>query len=148
MKNNSIKNSQIKEWFAFNDKEIGMLQYFVIDYVKENNLDNEKSFQLGVLSTQFQFYMRCVKELTYKNETSYSKDIVSFIKSINLFDNICLFVKNKLVESYKEMLKKKQFEYLMNDKYNTSFFKRTNEENIKLINENWKIIYNKIKKYA
>lgn len=140
--------NQIKEWLAFNDNEIGTLQNFVFGYVQEHDLTKEKAYILGVLSSQFQYHMRCVKELIVSNETKHLTDVVTFIKSINLFDNLCEFTKNKLVESYKTMGFEYQYQYLNEDSFKTSFFNRTEIENTNIQEKDWEKISKKIKKYS
>jgi len=140
-------NDDIKNWLAFNDNEIGMFQNFTFEYIKENRniFDSEMIFNLGILCTNFQYMMRFVKEITYSKEKSSIISAKNFITTLAKYPNICVFTKNKFILYFDELSEDDKFEYLKNDKFNTSYFGRSKDDNYKLEELNLKEIKKKIK---
>jgi len=142
-----IMKYTIKEWLAFNDNEIGLLQNFVTNYVVETDLDKIAACNIGILSSQIQYNMRLVKELTYANETKHISEIITFIAVIDSYKGFALFLKEKLIAYFNKLSPEKRFFYLQKDEYKTSYFGRSEKENASLIESNWRTIFRWIEKY-
>ncbi len=138
---------QIKHWICFNDKEIGLLQFYVIDYLKENQFDSEASYNLGIISTQIQYYMRCIKELILKKDSDTIPDILHYMELLDRYPNICLFVKNKLscglINSYGTY----EQNYLTRGMFETFYFEKSPEEIEKNMKSDWDKIYTALERY-
>ena len=127
---------EIKHWLSLDDDELGLLQYFVTDYVQQNKFSVVEAFELGVISTNIQFMMRKIKDVDNFNALSY-------INIFEKYNGIGLFLKQKLITYFDNLDVEKRYDYLYNDVYKTSYFNRTEEENSKLEEEFLKKITDK-----
>lgn len=147
-------DDQIKHWLSLNDKEISSLQLYVFDYIETNNskIDKRMCCYLGAIATDFQYNMRCVKELLVTSESLKMASIINFIEAINHFEGLALFLKQRLIEDFNKKDIVYKWHYLDNDKRKhdgivTSHFNRTVEENLEIEEEGWSVISKKITKY-
>lgn len=129
-----IKSKRIKEleniskWLPFSDKEIGTFQPILYanftEYVKESHT-KEECFLLGLLSSDFQYRMRCIKQFIMDNKVSNSKFsddknlrlINTFIDSIYKFDGLVDFIVDKMEKYFNSFNIIDQYNYKKEEPY-------------------------------
>ena len=75
-------------------------------------------------------------------------DIISYLNAIDKYPGLCKFVSTEFIEGFCKMEYVKQFDYLNRDSYNTSYFKKSEKERKEIMNNDWKVIYKKLKKHT
>lgn len=106
-------NFSIRRWLPLCDAEIGMLQHFIREYVSSgvnpiNKVDQSVDtsllyYDLGVVSANCQFYMRCLKAHIngIRLEKYELSGLDNFVKTIEMYDGLVDYCKNRIIETYK-----------------------------------------------
>jgi len=133
-----VKN--IREWIPFSDQEISIFQYYIMDYFLENEerLSKKDVYKLACLANETQYQMRLLKSRISGDGRVDEQDNNRYIKILISFDGLIEFVKDKMIEGFKNTSDKNKY-HLLNEYY--SYF--TSSEQVKdSIKQDFDIYFN------
>lgn len=111
-----IKN--IREWMPFSDQEISIFQHYFMDYFLENEskLSKKDVYKLACLANETQYQIRLLKARISGDGNVDIENNDRYIKILISFDGIIDFVKDKMIDGFKNTSDKNKFK-LINEYY-------------------------------
>lgn len=120
----------ISKWLPFSDREVGIFQHVLLndftEYIKEEHT-KEECFVLGMLATDFQLRMRCVRaqitDVVHESEKQRNK---AFITLVYKYEGLVDFIVEKMVKYFNSLNYENQYNYKRDDSY--SYFNLTEDQ--------------------